>query len=200
MGIKDASITETIGFDNQRAIESNRKLTRDEIFQVLSNDRRRYALHYLKRHEGETIPLRDVVDAVAAWENDVEIDELDSNTRKCVYTALRQSHLPRLDDVGVIDYDHLRGEATITEAARDVQMYLEYVPDNDLAWHQFYLGLSVIASTIVVLKWLGIPPFSSFTWATVSIVVISIFTFASIYHTYFARKFELGTDELVSRE
>lgn len=200
MGIKDASITETIGFNNHRVVESNRELTRDEIFQVLSNDRRRYALHYLKRHEGETIPLRDVVDAVAAWENDIDTEELDSNTRKCVYTALRQSHLPRLDDVGVIEYDHLRGEARITEAARDVQMYLEYVPDNDLAWHQFYLGLSVIASTVVAIKWLGIPPFSSLSWTTVSILVIAVFTFASVYHTYFAHKYKLGADELVRRE
>ena len=79
------------------------ELPRDEIFDVLSNERRQCILHYLKKQYGRRVDLRELVNHVAAWENDIKLEQLDSAERKRVYTALRQSHLPKLEDSGLIE-------------------------------------------------------------------------------------------------
>ena len=196
MGIKDLTVTD--GIESVRYHRPERELSRENIFKVLSNDRRRCTIYFLKQHENETVPLRDIVDYVAAWENGVSIEQLDSNSRKCVYTALRQSHLPKLDDMGVIDYDHLRGEARLTDCATDVQMYLEYVPGNDIPWHQYYLGISAIISALAALTWLGIFPFGELGWSVLAVIVILLLTVSAIIHTLSARNHRLDAERAFS--
>lgn len=200
MGIKDVTIKDALSIDDRRYVPPNDQLSRDDIFQVLSNDRRRYTLHYLKQREDERVPLRDIVDTVAAWENGTTVQELDSNTRKCVYTALRQSHLPRLDDAGVVDYDHLRGEARLTDAASSVQMYLEYVPENDIPWYQYYIGLSAVGASLVLLRWFEIFPFENLSWTLITGLLVGILAVSAVGHTLQARQNRLGDDDLIEKE
>ena len=84
-------------------------LSLDAIFDVLRNERRRYALRHVADCEDAEIPFGDLVDHVAAAENDAEVGAVDSGTRKAVYTSLYQSHLPKLDDMGVLAYDRGSG-------------------------------------------------------------------------------------------
>ena len=80
------------------------------IFEVLRNARRRYVLREIANHEdGDGIAFGDLVDHVAAEEQGAEVGTVDSGTRKAVYTSLYQSHLPKLDDMGVISYDRRSG-------------------------------------------------------------------------------------------
>lgn len=69
--------------------------SRDEVFKALSNRRRRNVITYLKQHDDDA-RVRDISEQLAAWENDVEIPEVTYKQRKRVYTALHQSHLPKL--------------------------------------------------------------------------------------------------------
>jgi len=69
--------------------------SRDEVFKALSNRRRRNVITYLKQHDDDA-RVRDIAEQLAAWENDVEIPEVTYKQRKRVYTALHQSHLPKL--------------------------------------------------------------------------------------------------------
>lgn len=164
-------------------------LARDQIFEVLSNQRRRYVLHYLKRNDDrERIPLRELVDQVAAWENDTPVEKLDSSDRKCVYTALKQSHLPKLDDMGVVEYDNLRGEVTLTEAAEEVQLYLEYVPEDDPPWSQYYLVLSGACGTLALGAWAGIDPFGQVSGLLIAGLVVTAFVASSALHAYARRR------------
>ncbi|WP_227375194.1 DUF7344 domain-containing protein [Haladaptatus halobius] len=57
-------------------------LSRDIVLQVLSN-RRRYALHHLRRCEG-SVEIGELVTQIATWENDVT-----SKQRKRVYNTLQ---------------------------------------------------------------------------------------------------------------
>lgn len=82
-------------------------LEREEILDILSNRRRRYALHYLKWNGCET-PLRELAEHVAAWENEREADQLSYAERKRVQNALHQFHLPKMDDHGFVEYDTRR--------------------------------------------------------------------------------------------
>ncbi|WP_139328873.1 DUF7344 domain-containing protein [Haladaptatus litoreus] len=48
-----------------REEDSGDSLSRDELFHVLRNQRRRYALHYLKRHD-EVVTIGEIADQVTA--------------------------------------------------------------------------------------------------------------------------------------
>lgn len=51
--------------------ETSGPLTTDEVFEILSNHRRRYALNHLERN-GERTSLGELSENVAAWENGIE--------------------------------------------------------------------------------------------------------------------------------
>lgn len=76
-------------------------LSQDQVFEVLKSPRRRYALYYLRR-EGGIVELSDLTDQVAVWENDTTPSGLTSEQRKRVYISLYQTHLPKLDDAGIV--------------------------------------------------------------------------------------------------
>ena len=170
------------------------EVPRNEIFEVLSNERRQCILHYLKRQGDRRVELRELVDHVAAWENNTTLDELDSDERKRVYTALRQSHLPKLENAGVIEYEHMRGEVELKEEAREVQMYLEYVPANDIPWSQFYLGLSAVSAALVAVVWAGIYPFGGLSGVGIATLIVLLFLVSAGVHAYQSGKNRLGSE------
>ena len=171
------------------------ELAHDDVFEVLSNDRRRCIVHYLKKHDARRIDLRELVDYVAAWETDTPIDKLDGDKRKSVYAAIRQTHLPKMEDAGIVEYDHLRGEVALTDCAREVELYLEYVPDNDIPWSELYLGQSAVAVALVAVGWTGIYPFGWLSAWWLALGVAIVFTVTAAVHTYQSAQRRLGTSE-----
>ncbi|MFC6938950.1 hypothetical protein ACFQE8_03120 [Salinirubellus sp. GCM10025818] len=88
--------------------EEEESLSRDELFHLLQNSRRRAVLRYLRGREGP-VRMRDVAEQVAAWEHGTTVARLTSEERQRVYIALYQSHLDTLAEAGVIDYNKPRG-------------------------------------------------------------------------------------------
>ncbi|RLM53165.1 ArsR family transcriptional regulator [Halobellus sp. Atlit-31R] len=78
----------------------------DDVFSVLSNSRRRHILEELDRDPELT--LATLAEQLAAIENDCAREELTSEQRKRLYISLYQTHLPALDDAGVIDLSERR--------------------------------------------------------------------------------------------
>ncbi len=167
--------------------------SRDEVFTVLSNQRRRWVIHYLKQQNERTVQLRALVDALSAWEYERPVEELSWKKRKRIYTALRQSHLPKLDDANIITYDRSRGTVELTEGADEVQMYLEYVPANDIPWSQYYLGLVGVGVLLIGLSWSAVYPFAGLSGAALSALLVVMFGVSALVHHYHSRRSRLGT-------
>ncbi|WP_221621722.1 DUF7344 domain-containing protein [Halocatena pleomorpha] len=117
------------GEDSRSTASDDRpsELSKDELFHLLQNQRRRQVLEFLQDTDGE-INMRDIAEQVAAWENDTTIDALDSNERQRVYIALYQSHLPKLDEAGVLTYNQQRGIVSRTALADQLDAYLNIEP------------------------------------------------------------------------
>lgn len=116
-------------------------LTRDEVFDVLSSTRRRLVVHALVGNGGKT-SIGALSTRLAQWENDLSDDrDVTARQRKRVYTALRQSHLPRLDEVGVVDYDPDRGTVELTARADALRPYLR--EPTRRPWPRYYVGVAV---------------------------------------------------------
>jgi len=166
-------------------------LIEDELFEVLANRRRRYVVHALK---GENPPaeLGTLAEQVAAWENDVAVTGITSTERKRVYTALQQSHLPKMDNAGVVDFDKDRGVIEPAPALEDVDVYMDVVRGDDIPWSEYYLGLSGVAAALITAVWLGTWPFlmlPDVAWGTAIVVTLSV---SALVHWYRSRRMQLG--------
>lgn len=173
--------------------EDESSLAREDIFHILSNERRQHILNYLKVHNDQPVKLRELVDHVTAEENNVEISEIDTGQRKAVYSALKQTHLPTLYKCGLIKYDSTCGIVELTDDAQTVQMYLEYVPENDLPWSYFYLGLTAVLSTMTILSWLNIYPFGLLSGMALATMIVLIFAVFTSVHTLQTKRNKVGT-------
>ncbi|MFB6169863.1 MAG: hypothetical protein ABEJ06_01840 [Haloarculaceae archaeon] len=179
----------------QQTVESRtddpEELTYDAIFFTLSNPRRRFVLHYLKRNP-ETISTGNLAAQVAAWENDIPVEQVNNQQRKRSYTSLHQTHLPKMDELGLLHYDASRGVVEPSERIEAVDFYLEIAPKNDIPWHEFYLGLSVVSLALVAALSLGVYPFTlvpTIGWAG---VVTGVFLVSALVHVYQARTKRIG--------
>lgn len=137
------------------------ELSREAAFDVLSSQRRRYVLHHLLGDEaGGESELRDLTTRVAAWENDTDPERVTSKQRMRVYTALRQSHLPKMDREGVVEFDPVSGEVELTEEAEELAVYLDAVPRDGMAWSDYYLGLGALSLGLAAVALLEVFPFA----------------------------------------
>lgn len=136
---------------------SRGRLSYDTVFTTLSNRRRRYVLQFLQDNGG-TSELRDIAEHLAAWENDKTVDAITRKERRRVYTALQQSHLPKMDDDGIVSFDRDRGTVEMTELAEELRVYLEVVQGSEIPWSEYYLGLSAVCVALVVAAYIGVLP------------------------------------------
>jgi len=98
-------------------------LDQDVIFDVLSSSRRRYVLYYLSQHDAP-VELPTLAEEVAAWETESTVEELSSQERKRVYVSLYQTHVPKLEEVGLVEYDQDTGEVSLTDQSSQIQGFL----------------------------------------------------------------------------
>jgi DNA-binding transcriptional ArsR family regulator len=131
--------------------------SRDDLFHVLRNRRRRFAIHHLK-HTEESVEVGDLATQVAAWENGVGAEEVTSRQRRRVYNALQQTHLPELEDTGIVEVD--RREVELSDYAEELDLYLEVVPGDDIPWSEYYLGLGALGTTGVAVTYLDVGAFA----------------------------------------
>lgn len=168
-------------------------LSNDEVFDILANRRRRFVVHLLL-NEGE-LELGNVAERIAAWENGTTADAVNSTDRKYVYTALQQSHLPMMDEVGIIEYDKNRGTIETTDVIEEFDIYLEIVANRDIPWTEYYLGLGAVSCAIVVAVWANVFPFgllADIAWAA---FIATALTFSAAVHLYYAKQMRLGSAE-----
>ncbi|WP_246066453.1 DUF7344 domain-containing protein [Halorubrum cibi] len=127
------------------------------MFSLLSNPRRRFILQYLNR-TGESIQLQDLATEVAAWENETEPEALTDKQRKRLYVSLYQTHIPKLEEAGIVDYDGDTGDIRLTDRGSDLNRYLdaEAPKDGDARpWGRYYLLVTLLGFLVYGLITIG---------------------------------------------
>ncbi|WP_327053762.1 DUF7344 domain-containing protein [Halomicrococcus gelatinilyticus] len=177
--------------------ESVPALPRDKIFHILQTQRRRDALRYLKDNEGP-VEMRTLAEQVAAWENDTTVAELSSDERQRVYIALYQSHLPKLAEEGIIEYEKGRGIVERGPVAEQFDPYLDAPEDDEGAtedeesgdeqaspWLDYYRRTTVVSAFVVLASWLGVPPATVLRTGEWGAVVVAAFALLSAAQVVF---------------
>lgn len=168
---------------------SDDELPVDEIFHILQNERRRMVLKFLQGAE-DSVRMRDVAEQVAAWENDTTVDDLSSDQRQRVYIPLYQSHLPKLDKAGIIDYQQNRGIVERRPLANQLDYYLNADSNTSSGdadgnataadWDDYYIGAAGVGAILLLGAVFELPFFSIITGIGLSALILLMFTVLTI--------------------
>lgn len=154
-------------------------LTPDGVFELLSNHRRRMVLYYL-RQSGGSVGMKELAGKIAAMENEVPVSELTSQQRKRVYVSLYQTHLPKMADMGTIDYNKEEGIVRVTERTDEIDRYLTAPDQSTYPWKLHYLVLGVGGVVALLLSLLTISVFGAISTLWVSAGLLIVFAISAV--------------------
>jgi len=173
--------------DSRNTTATADRITDADVFEVLSNERRRYALHYLMQRPDEPVDMGDLSTQVAAWEKGVDPQAVTYDQRKSVHTSLYQYHAPKLDETGLVEYDSRGGVVELTDAGSDVDLYLEAVRGREIPWASYFVLLSGFSALFVGAMALPVPPLGTLSTAAGAGFVVAVFLVSSLVFAYDSR-------------
>ena len=152
-----------------------------EIHEILRNDRRRLALESLRADENEAT-VRELAELIATHETGEEPPPRDK--RQSVYVSLHQTHLPMLDELGIVEYDPEEKDVVLTDRVSEVEVYMAVVPEYGLSWGEFYFGLGLLGLLTAIAALRGVPGASSIGLSYLVAGVFLLQMLAAAYHVY----------------
>jgi hypothetical protein len=177
----------------ERPDDEAEEFSREVVFEMLSNQRRRYVIHRLLDAD-EEVELRELSRLVAAWENGKDPDDITPKERRRAYNALQQAHLPKMDDAGLVEFNASRGTVAAGDDLDDLQVYLEIVPGNEISWSQYYVLLGAFGASLSLATGVGVPPFDRIPGVLLAGAIALLFVVSGLAHVYHGRKTRLGAD------
>lgn len=133
--------------------DSSDEFSKGDLFSILKNDRRRYAIEVLTDKNEITLP--DLASQVTVQESEDSTN--DDGHYRSVYVSFQQTHVPRLCKDGVIEYDERT--KTVVPGLRfdEVASYLDHgsEPPRSDVWT---LYVSVVGALLILLSLVGIAP------------------------------------------
>lgn len=159
------------------------ELTKDEVFDVLSNSRRRRFLYLLYKRGGEA-DLRDLARDIAAAENDVPPEEVEDQVFKRLYISLYQTHVPKLEDHGLVTYDKDEKHVEMTDRIDEVVRKLDLADSEEQRWPLYYLLLALLGGLLVAAYWVGAVPVNANTPAIVAALISLALLALTLVHYY----------------
>lgn len=164
--------------------EQNASIGETDIHDVLRNDRRRMVIEQLGDAEAP-VSARELSEAIAARESGSDPPPRD--LRRSVYISLQQTHLPKLGDLDVVDYDDASREVRPGANAAEVGVYMEVVPRYGLSFAEFNAGLGVLGALLVVAATTGVPGLSAVSPAAWAVLVFASIAATGLYRAYSQR-------------
>jgi hypothetical protein len=179
----------TIGLQQE---EPEGTLAESDIHDVLRNDRRRLVLERLAEGKDRQT-VSDLAEYIATVESGKEPPP--RNVRQSVYVSLHQTHLPKLDDLGIVEYDADAKAVLRDENADDVAVYMEVVPKNAISWAEYYFGLGVLGLLAVVGQLVGVPVLEAVDSRLLATLLFLVVTVSAGYHVFDQRDTVLRFDD-----
>lgn len=171
------------------------EITERTVVKAIRNQRRRYAFYYLHKR-GEPVALEDVVLRVAAWEACTTPEEVKSPRRRSVYTSLYQTHLPHLEERGLVTFDRENNRIASRLDDADFEFLLANDPLTEVAWHRVDLVLAVGSVVLLALARYDVPPFEGLSVPFVAVVSVLLFALAGILHWCDVYRWQRRTEDV----
>ncbi|HET7325248.1 MAG TPA: hypothetical protein VFJ06_13055 [Halococcus sp.] len=154
------------------------QLTEYEIHDVLRNERRTRVLEHLHQTQ-ETVTLRELAEQLAVLETGETPPP--RNIRESVYNALHQTHLPKLDAMGIVEYESDRKLVALDDGAQQVSLYMEVVPEDDVTWATYYWVLGLLSLVVIALSSVGAVAFAMLSATVWAGLFFGLFLLSGLY-------------------
>jgi len=161
-------------------------LTAYELFDVLSNRRRWYAVYFFQ-HYTTAVELGALATQIAAWENDVDRSEVSGTERKRVYTSLQQVHLPKMNDLGVLEFDKRSGQIKAAPFVTDIELDPGSSDERGPSLSRYYVALATAHGALVIMFLAEIWPLASVPMSVEIVAFVLSFALVTTVHLYGAR-------------
>jgi len=155
-----------------------------QVYTVLANERRRRALEQLGS-VGGVVTVHELSALVAGRETGENPPP--KRCRESVYTSLVQTHLPKLEELGVIEYNREGQTIEVSRHARDVALYTEVVASAGVTWSELYRALGVVSLTVLLAALLDVPLVSAVDPVLLTSLALALFAAASAYQLWINR-------------
>lgn len=175
--------------------DNSQPLSRDAIFDLLSNSRRRFVLRRLQNEPSGT-ELGDMATKLAAEENGLPPEELSAQQRKRTYVSLYQTHVPKLVEAGVVTYDSDSGIIRATDRIDELAGYFQGESDT-VPWEAAYLSLGLIGIGAFIISHLIQVPVAAPSY--VAFVVLFVFILLSIFQYLYVETYGMNGSEILVR-
>ncbi len=110
--------------------ERAQSISPDEVLSAVANEQRRAIIDSLNSASERTLDYDTLVDRVADTVRDEDVQEISDEQRQRVRIALRHTHLPKLEEIRVIDYETETGYVQFV-GGEMVQDVIELVKSYD---------------------------------------------------------------------
>lgn len=159
-------------------------LPETDIYYVLSNARRREALTVLWDHP-DALSLRELSERLASTESGET--PAPRALRESVYNALHQTHLPKLDELGLVAYDADRKTVRALARAGALGRYMDVTTRAGVTWGEYYRGLGVAGLFATVASLTAVPGFAAVDPLVPATLTLAAFAVSTSYQLAAAR-------------
>jgi len=155
------------------------ELSKDEAFELLNNPRRRYVLYLLDDAPEDGLEIGELASLVAAWEQDTPVADLTQQQRKRVYVSLYQTHVVRMEDLGVVEFDRDSGVVRLTERSERIRQFLPDRNEEELDT-RYFLVFAAVGFAVYLAKLGGaLEPVS---WAAIAFLTYAGFVILTVVY------------------
>jgi DNA-binding transcriptional ArsR family regulator len=158
-------------------------MAQDTVFDILSNARRRFVLYYLRETENP-VDLGELAQELAAWENETSVEELTEQQRKRVYVSLYQTHIQKLAQAGLIEYDQDAASVRLADGMDQIDRYLsdDATDEAQLPWEGLYILLAVVSGILYGLVAFDVLGIAFLTEFVIGVLIAAAFTTLAAVH------------------
>lgn len=101
----------------------------DRVLDAVKHRRCRHLLYYLR--DTDSADIEEAARRIAAREHGADPDDVSNDQYEHVLTSLHHRHLPRLADLGVVEYDRRSGDVRLYDPPEDLDALLELTRSLD---------------------------------------------------------------------
>lgn len=152
----------------------------DIVFDILSSPRRRFAIRLLYEKPDRIRTLQQLSEYVAARENHIQVGEVTQAERKRVYVSLYQTHVPKLQEAGIVRYDHDTGHIKLTNRLGRVGTYLD-IPIQTYDIKRVFLVLTTVSTLFLFAVLVDAPLFASIPDPVAALFVLVGISSVAVY-------------------
>lgn len=168
-----------------RLLQGGDALPESDVYTILSNRRRRNTLAELERERDE-LTVRELSERIASIESGE--DPAPRNLRESVYVSLHQTHLPTLDEHGIVDYDRDRKVVRPRERAREIRPYLNIRTGYGITWLGIYQWLGILGLFLMVAALVSMPVLGAVPPLLIGSTFLGCFAITSAYRVWRLRR------------